>query len=164
MNELWLPVVGYEGLYEISNLGRVKSLPRNGTANFERILKASKNSDVGYLKLSFSKNNIIKTKYIHVVVAEAFLNHVAKKGIVVDHIDNNRTNNKLDNLRVITHTENILRGKNSNTNNSNIYNVNGKFRVLFNRNKNKYDLGYCKTLYEAIKLRDINLKNIENVG
>lgn len=155
MQEVWKPVVGYEGIYEVSNLGRIKSIPRNGTANFERILKPSK-SNVGYFHLSFSKNNIIQTKNIHVVVAEAFLNHVSKKGIVVDHIDNNKTNNKLDNLRILSHRENIIRGNRSNTKNNNIYKVKDKYRVIV---LSKH-IGYYNTIEDAINSRDNALKNI----
>ena len=146
MQEIWKPVVGYEGIYEVSNLGRIKSIPRNGTANFERILKPSK-SNVGYFHLSFSKNNTIQTKNIHVV---------SKKGIVVDHIDNNKTNNKLDNLRILSHRENIIRGNRSNTKNNNIYKVKDKYRVIV---LSKH-IGYYNTIEDAINSRDNALKNI----
>jgi hypothetical protein len=154
MQEVWKPVLGYEGIYEVSNLGRVKSLPRYNTIKKERILNPNENG-CGYLKLSLS-NNKIETKYVHILVAESFLGYNAKKGfIVVDHIDNNTTNNNLSNLRIISHTENLTRGNRSNSKNYNIYKItDNKYRVIINSKH----IGYYLTLEEAINKRDTILK------
>jgi hypothetical protein len=153
MQEVWKPVVGYEGIYEVSNLGRVKSIPRNGTIKKERYLIPNDNG-YGYLKLSL--NNYLKTtKYVHILVAESFLNYKSNKGIiVVDHIDSNRKNNILTNLRILSHRENILRSKKSNTDNSNIYKVRNKYRVVISNNH----YGYYNSIEEAIEIRDNQLK------
>lgn len=55
-NEIWKDIDGYEGLYQVSNLGNVKSFPRNGTIKQERILKQTKDSN-GYLIIGLHKNN-----------------------------------------------------------------------------------------------------------
>jgi hypothetical protein len=100
--EEWKKVVGFEG-YEISNLGRVKSLKQKK----ERILKSTKDT-TGYLIVGLSNNNVAKTKRVHQLVAIAFLGHKpCGLKLVVDHIDNNPLNNNLDNLQITTQSKNI---------------------------------------------------------
>jgi len=100
--EVWKKVVGFEG-YEISNLGRVKSLKQKK----ERILKSTKDT-TGYLIVGLSNNNVAKTKRVHQLVAIAFLGHKpCGLKLVVDHIDNNPLNNRLDNLQITTQSKNI---------------------------------------------------------
>lgn len=105
MIEEYREVKGYEGLYEVSNFGNVKSLKRKGCKN-DRLLKQG--ISVRYLSVQLFKNKIAKTYNVHKLLAIAFLNHVPDGyKIVVDHIDNNPLNNRLDNLQLITHRENI---------------------------------------------------------
>jgi len=113
--EIWKDIPYYEGYYQVSNFGRVKSLSRkiwNGSGYFkskEKILKQSKNSE-GYLMVSLSRNSILKSYKIHVLVAICFLNHKQKgstKYKVVDHKDNIRYNNRFDNLQIISQSENV---------------------------------------------------------
>ena len=107
-------VVGYEGLYKVSNLGRVKSLARishksNGENQpiKERILKPYL-MKVGYLKVGLSKNKKGKARTIHQLVAEAFLNHKpdGTNKLVCDHINNIKTDNRLENIQVVTNRVN----------------------------------------------------------
>ena len=70
--EYWKPVVGYEGLYEVSNWGRVKSIPRNGTVKYARILKPVTNR-YGYSYVILCKNGKVKSFLVHRLVAEAFI-------------------------------------------------------------------------------------------
>ena len=69
--EIWKPIKDYEGLYEVSNLGRVKSLNYRGTGK-EKILKNSECNN-GYLLIGLVKNGKLKTFYVHRLVAEAFI-------------------------------------------------------------------------------------------
>jgi hypothetical protein len=109
MIEEYRAVKGYEGIYEVSNYGNVKSLERINLAGYrikEKIMKGSTASK-GYRKFILSKNFIKKTIEVHQLVAITFLNHVPNgHKIIVDHIDNNPLNNRLDNLQLITHREN----------------------------------------------------------
>jgi hypothetical protein len=112
MNENWKDVIGYEGLYQVSNLGRVKSLNRfvtrgcNSVFRTGNVLKSSITKD--YLKVVLSKDANKKTFTIHQLMAIAFLNHkVDGHKLVVDHIDSNKTNNRLENLQIVSQRENV---------------------------------------------------------
>ena len=111
--EIWKAVKGYEGLYEVSNLGRVKSLERiversNGirrTVN-EKILKEKINGG-GYFYIVLFNTGVRKTKSIHQLVAESFLNHnPCGMKLVVNHINFNKTDNRVENLEIVTAREN----------------------------------------------------------
>ena len=109
--EVWLPVRDYEGLYEVSNYGRVKSLPRTTTKG--GILTPHINTRNGYCYVQLSKNGIGKTKRVHKLVMMAFnpapVGDKYDKNYTIDHIDGDKTNNRLDNLEWVTQSENQLR-------------------------------------------------------
>ena len=103
IKEVWKDIKGYEGLYQVSNLGRIKSLERevwNGYKVFlksEKILKPKSNSKDGYLRIALSKNGKVKDKLIHRLVAEEFIpnpNNLPQ----VNHKDENKNNNYVTNL------------------------------------------------------------------
>jgi hypothetical protein len=107
--EIWKDIPNYEGLYQVSDLGRVKSLGRLDTIGRsvqEKILTGSKNSR-GYLSSTLSKEGKYKSKNIHVLVAVSFLNHKPSGfNLVVNHIDLDKTNNNVNNLEIVTNREN----------------------------------------------------------
>ena len=103
VNEIWRDIEGYEGLYQISNLGNVKSLNYNKTGK-EKILKNGKDRG-GYLQVNLWKNGNGKNYLIHRLVAEAFLPNSDNKP-EIDHINTNKTDNRICNLRWCTHKEN----------------------------------------------------------
>lgn len=118
MQEIYKDIPNYEGFYQVSNLGNVKSLERTvkywrGKRTIkEKVLKSAKEGN-GYLIVALSKNNKYKSIKIHKLVALAFLGHTSKgyDGLIVDHIDNNKLNNKLENLQLITARENCSKDR-----------------------------------------------------
>ena len=109
MIETWKDVIGYEGLYQVSNFGRVKSLKRyrNNHSKQQLIpesIKATRKDKQGYLLLDLYKDNKPKTVRIHRLVAEHFLNNIDNKE-TVNHIDGNKENNNLMNLEWSTFKE-----------------------------------------------------------
>lgn len=108
----WRPIPGYEGLYEASNYGEIRSLPRATTKG--RILKQYINPKHGYAYVSLSKNNKQKAKRVHIAVVEAFTDYRSNgfnPDAVIDHIDSNKLNNCLWNLEVCTQKENDRRSR-----------------------------------------------------
>lgn len=110
--EYWKPVLGYEGLYEVSNCGRVRSLDtyrkgRNGSIIFckGKILKPFKNTQ-GYLKVVLCKNGKVKTFRVHRLVAEAFISNPDNLPCV-NHKDENKQNNVVSNLEWCSYSYNI---------------------------------------------------------
>ena len=100
MNEVWRDVVDYNGLYRVSNLGRVKSMRFNG-----RILTGSINHS-GYMVVNLTKDGVTKHKFIHRLVATAFIDNPENKPFI-NHIDSNPLNNVIDNLEWCTQAENV---------------------------------------------------------
>lgn len=110
MEEVWRDVVGYEGLYQVSNLGRVKGLPV-ATRFGQRIKKHPERILVptigkrGYYVVGLSKEGKTVLKTLHRLIAIAFIPN-PKNLPYIDHIDTNRLNNSIDNLRWCTPKEN----------------------------------------------------------
>jgi len=103
MKEIWKDVPGYEGSYQVSNWGNLKSFKFAK----ERILKPCDNGS-GYLMVSLLQDNKQKNYMIHQLVAMAFLGHQpdGTMNVVVNHIDNNKLNNHVDNLELVSNRYN----------------------------------------------------------
>ena len=104
MEEIWKDIEGYKGLYQVSNKGRVKSLYKGS----ERILKPKLNTN-GYLRVRLYKNRDLQNRYIHRLVAEAFIPNSQNKP-QVNHKDENKKNNCVENLEWITCIDNCNYG------------------------------------------------------
>jgi len=108
--ELWKPVKNYEGFYEASNFGNIKSVDKivickDGRKYFQagRILKQG--SGKSYLNVNLSKNGNSKTKDVHRIIAETFCEGDNK--LDVDHINGIKTDNNSNNLRFVTTSQNL---------------------------------------------------------
>lgn len=112
MNEVWKDVIGYEGLYQVSNLGRIKSF-RDKDGIKERILKyrkiGLKSTTNKYMGVSLGKNN---DRYVHRLVAEAFIDNPENKKFV-NHINGIKHDNRIENLKWCTKSENAIHAINT---------------------------------------------------
>ncbi len=108
MEEIWKPVIGYEGLYSISNTGKVRSDIKRNKSWIGKILKPHKcgNLKKPYHYIYLCKNRIRKHRQISHLVAEHFIGP-RPKGYQINHIDGGKLNNNIDNLEYITNLENI---------------------------------------------------------
>ena len=116
MEEIWKPVIGYEGLYEVSNLGRVRSVDRlvkysNGQIHLHkgRILSPGLVHKSGYLQVGLCNNGKTKHKMVYRLVAEGFLPNIDNLP-QVNHKDENPFNNCVENLEWCTIEYNINYG------------------------------------------------------
>ena len=132
--EIWKDIPEYEGLYQISKTGKIKSLKKlveySNRSGFkkEKILKGG--IDRGYTFVILSKDGKVKNFKIHQLMAITFLNHKPNGyKVVVDHIDNNTLNNNLENLQLITQRENTSKDKNNTT---------SKYSGVHKNKKNKW--------------------------
>ena len=107
MKETWKDIEGYEGLYQVSNLGKVKSLNYNKTSE-SKLLKLQKNSN-GYTRVVLYKNRKPKVCLVHRLVAQAFIpnpNNLPQ----INHKDEDKANNSVDNLEWCTYLYNNTYG------------------------------------------------------
>lgn len=115
MCEIWKHINGYEQFYMISNLGRVKSIAyvheigrdqgrKRKIIQREKILKPWNNGN-GYLVVSLNDGNKRKNRYVHRLVAEHFIDN-PNNAPVINHIDYDKNNNRVDNLEWVTQKEN----------------------------------------------------------
>lgn len=108
--EIWKDVIGYEGIYQVSNLGRIKRISNNHLCNIkyqgEYYLKPLDNGK-GYLRMKLSNNGHSKRVMLHRIIAEAFINNPENKK-VINHINGNKKDNRIENLEWCTQSYNCL--------------------------------------------------------
>lgn len=111
--EVWKDVVGYEGYYQVSNMGRVRSLDRmvknpkgkDGYGKRKGKILTVNLESTGYKRVQLCKDGIHKLERIHRLVAMAFIPNLENK-LCIDHINTDRSDNRAENLRWVTHKEN----------------------------------------------------------
>lgn len=156
--EIWKDVVGYEGIYRVSNLGNIKSLPRNGTVKYEHILIGGIDLN-GYKIVRFSRNNRSTTKSFHRIVAIAFIKNPFNYP-QVNHIDGCKTNSSVKNLEWCD----------AKYNKRHSIDILGKKRKLetypmipiVQKNLNGNILKLYKSVRDASRLTNINVGNISS--
>lgn len=166
-NEVWKDVLGYEGIYQASNLGRVKSLerdiahPRHGTyRRKERILKP-KVSHCGYIVGTIQVDKNRNCILWHELVMLAF---VGSSNLSIDHLNGIKTDNRLENLEYVNQRENISRYWDKNKNlPTGVFKEKERFGSYVTVGLKKHYLGMYDTPQEAIAIRQTALANIDNI-
>ena len=100
----WREIPGYEGLYWITDSGRIKN--RKGHELKPRPVKGTTNSGTPYMMIGLSKNKKVRQETVHRLIAKTFIGPPPSPKHVVDHIDGNPLNNSVENLRWVTQSEN----------------------------------------------------------
>ena len=137
MEEIWKDIKGYEGLYQASTLGAIKSFVK-----YEEgiILKQSRNKK-GYMEVSMYKDGKHSTKRVHRLIAETFLKDFYNKP-QVNHIDGDKTNNAIANLEMVTNSENQIHAYKNNLETPRFkrkvsqYDINGNYIETFEYARN----------------------------
>ena len=170
--EVWKDIPEYEGIYQVSNLGRIKSFKFNRIRyllptikeNYYKTITLYKSSITKKKRNNIDKNKISKTRTISIWSAMAFLNFEPSTHLmVIDHIDNNRHNDCLYNLQVISHRKNLTKDKKPKSGYTGVSRNNKKqwkSQIFINGTK-KY-LGSYKTQIEASQAYQKELNKINN--
>lgn len=158
-DEIWKPISGYEGIYEVSNFGRVRSCDRIVTYNNGvkhkyngKVLRSSNNTH-GYLNVTLCNNRGHKTATIHRLVATAFIPNPENK-TTINHINEIKTDNRVENLEWMTVKENINHG----THNERLAKTQGKPIQQFTRDGKI--IAEFWSMHEADRKLGITFKNI----
>ena len=160
MTEIFKDVPNYEGIYKVSNLGNVKSLKWNK----EIIMKQGISSR--YLAVNLRKENNSKNVKVHVLVAMAFLDFKPNKfEYVIDHKNGVSTDNRLENLQIVTQRINILKDRKRNISNFAGVKKNkklNKWTAQMKINKKFIHLGVFENEEDAGKIYEKAIENINN--
>ena len=114
LTEVWKDIDGYEGSYQVSNMGRVRSVDRvvtfsdGSVRKYKGKVRKLSLDAKGYEQVTLSNGNRYNTKRVHRLVLETFKPHVNMKDLQVNHMDGNKLNNHLTNLEWVTGRDNIL--------------------------------------------------------
>ena len=150
MKEIWKDIEGYDGDYQISNFGNVVSYKRN----VPRTMKSTKDHR-GYLRITLSKNNKKNRYKIHLLVYDYFGKGKRNGRIIqVDHDDENKLNNRIDNLQLLTNRQNTTKSIDKTKTSSKYIGVSWFkrdkiWRTQIQINKIQIHIGYFQNEYDA---------------
>jgi hypothetical protein len=162
MDEIWKDIIGYEGLYQISNLGRVKSLPRkfylkNGKihkAQLSELILKDRFSVKGYKAVVLRKDLTPKSYQIHRLVAFAFIGQPDLDRNQINHINGIKTDNQVSNLEWVNNRENMVHSfLNKMSLPVGIRKIKEKYSARITVNRKEIHLGYHEKLENAIEAR-----------
>jgi hypothetical protein len=170
MEEIWKDIPGYDGLYQVSNMGNVKSLPKEWIAGQGRkrkhngcILKPGLDS-WGYKMVVLTKNLKRKTLKVHNLVALVFLNHKTNgtTETCIDHINNIKTDNRVENLQLISNRDNCSKDRNNKFGATGVcfHKRDNVFFSIIKLNKKRLYLGSYKNKERAAEIYQLALKNL----
>ena len=150
--EIWKDIDGYDGIYQVSNFGRVKNV------RYNRLLKLGHN-EKGYVRVTLTKNNKCKTLKVHRLVAIAFISKPSKDE-EINHINNIRDDNRVSNLEWCSHRKNMSLTKNKkhlylkkrNTTHKYLYNFFKDGELIGRYNSLEEMMKDLKISYESIKI------------
>ena len=144
--EIWKPVVGYEGHYDISSKGRLRTYKRRTKRLESPIVMSTKPNGKPYITVNLCKNSVKKTFLLHRLVATAFLGN--EQGLPeVNHKDKDTYNNCVDNLEWVTKQRNV---EHSCSKLYKVVNPDGKVFDVYNMNKFCKDMSLCATAMIAV--------------
>lgn len=154
--EKWAAIVGYEKLYAVSSIGRIKNL-KSGS------IIVPKCNQSGYPRFDLCKDGKKKSKCVHALVAEAFFG--PKEGRWVNHINSIRSDNRLENLEYVNERENVCHGKCvRKMSGTSFHKLNRKWSSRITINGKRIALGYFDTQEEAhaAYVRKLGESGLEN--
>jgi len=174
MNEVWINIEGYENLYKISNMGKVKSLSRevngkNGSTR-EHVGKelAKLISSNGYQVVRLSKEGKATTYTLHSLMAKNFLRmNLNDKTLIINHKDSNPKNNQLNNLEIVSYRENACHAQLQKTRSCEHIGVSynkkeGKYKSSITFNGKQIGLGTYLNEEDAYQAR-VNFERVNNI-
>ena len=158
MEEIWKDIVGYENLYQVSNFGRVRSLNRtvwnhNGYAPKKGVVLVSRANATGHHTVNLSKNCKSKMFFVHRLVAFAFIPNPDNLPII-NHKDENPSNNSVENLEWCTHKYNMNYGNRP---------FIGRAKCIKQVDENGNIVGRFRSVSEASRTTGISRGNISSV-
>lgn len=153
--EIWKDIPGYEGMYKASNMGRIASIRFNDFKIMSLV-----RSTVGYLQVGFRVNNIVKRKSVHLLIAETFLEK-CKDCTEVDHMNNIKSDNRIENLQWITRSQNIKNNYLRNPDLTEKVKSKGKKVELFDKEGNS--LGIFDKLRDAAAFLGVSHGNLSSL-
>ena len=168
--EEWRDIPNYEAIYQVSNLGRVKILKRqrfcklnNSFSSYKPMIKKSFIEGGGYLQVMLSKEGSFKFFKIHKLLAMLFLNHVPSGyNEIVDHKNNIKIDNRLENLQLITNRHNLSKDKKGVSKYTGVcWDKKGKkWKAQISKNKITVHIIFTEDELLAKKAYEIALKNL----